>query len=226
MRRLHCFHHEQWRTAEAAQVDSTVMYSTQGPCIYSTIYPSSSQKHVLCIELICWAGVKLCREQCVTGYFHISNSHSCNLTVCDLIFELQWAAFHCVPVPACVQWLYNLASVWRKSDGEGGSWLTQRPGREVAWLGKGIGMKLWLPGSACEAEHQRGGGAAVESRCRLALILLAASVMGPLNYYGQPVFGVCVWRGVNCMDEWTLTTLSALASFSLGPLLPPFISFV
>lgn len=59
--------------------------------------------------------------------------------------------------------------------------------------GSGERQELRLSGSDCV--DQKGGGGAgrgEESRCSLAPTLLTASVTGPLSYYDQPVFGVCV----------------------------------
>ena len=63
-----------------------------------------------------------------------------------------------------------------------------------------------LSGSVCEALHQRGGGAAEESRCSSALTLLTASVTGPVSYRGQPVFGMCASVRVR---EWRKSEVHA-----------------
>lgn len=82
--------------------------------------------------------------------------------------------------------------------------------RKVARLrgglaGEGGGRNCVSLGRDVELWTRERGGAAEESRCSLALTLLAASVTGPASYNGQPVFDVCVclrvWRRVNCMDE-------------------------
>lgn len=110
----------------------------------------------------------------------------------------------------CLLSVYNGFTSWPLLGGnqvgkkKRGAWLGRCPGWEVTRLGRGGGMKLWLCGSWCGARDQIGGGAAEESRCSLAFTLLAASVTGPLSYYGQLAFGVCVCRRPSCTDERTL----------------------
>ncbi len=62
----------------------------------------------------------------------------------------------------------------------------------MAWLGKGRGRNCSSLGLDEGLWTRGGGGAAEESRCSPALTLLTASVTGPVSYYSQPVFGMCV----------------------------------
>lgn len=89
----------------------------------------------------------------------------------------------------------------------GGGMVWKWPRPRGGLVGEGGGRQE-LSGSVCGALHQRGGGAAEESRCSPALTLFTASVTGPVSYRGQPVFGmrasvrVCASGGrVKCKHE-------------------------
>lgn len=81
-------------------------------------------------------------------------------------------------------------------------------GLEVAQAERwpGWGGRQELSGSVCGALHQRGGGAAEESRCSPALTLFTASVTGPVSYRGQPVFGM---RASVRVREWRKSEVHA-----------------